>query len=44
MGWLAALVNMLSMSNLHNRYDKKLIFHFIYDSVAPLSDSVALLS
>ena len=43
MAWLAALVDMLSMTNLYNRYHKKLIFHFIYDSVDTLSDSVALL-
>ena len=43
MAWLATLVDMLSMTNLHNRYDKKLLFHFIYNSVHTLSDSVALL-
>lgn len=41
---LAALVDLLSMPYLHNRYDKKLIHHFIYDSVHTQPDSVALLS
>lgn len=40
MAWLAALVDMFSMTNLHRRYDKKLICHFIYDPVQARSDPV----
>jgi len=32
---------MVSVTNLHNRYDKSLICHFIDDSVYTLSDPVA---
>jgi len=32
-----------SVTNLHNRYDKKFICHFVYNSVHTLSDPVALL-
>ncbi len=39
-----ALVDVLSMANLHNRYDKKLIHHFIDNSVHTLPDSITLLS
>lgn len=41
--WLAVLVDMPSVTDLHKRYNKKLICHFIYDSVHTLSDPVALL-
>jgi len=44
MAWLAALVDMPSVTNLHNRYDKKLICHLIYDSVRTLPDPVSFLS
>ena len=43
MAWSAALVDMFSVTNLHNRHDKKLICHFINDSVYTLSDPVTLL-
>jgi len=33
---------MFSVTNLHNRHDKKLICHFINDSVDTLSDPVTL--
>jgi len=43
MAWLAALVDMFSVTNLHNRYDKKFTCHFINDSIYTLSDPITLL-
>ena len=40
---LVALVDMFTMTNLHNRNDKKIICHFIQDSVYTLSNTVAQL-
>ncbi len=43
MAWSAAFVDILSVTNLHDGYDKKFIYHFIYDSVHTVSDTVTLL-
>ena len=43
MAWLAALIDVLSVTNFHHRHDQKLICNFINDSVYTLSDPVALL-
>lgn len=43
MAWLAALIDVLSVTNVHHRHDQKLICNFINDSVYTLSDPVALL-
>ncbi len=34
---------MFAVARLHNRYDKKLIFHFIYNPVHTLANPVTLL-
>ena len=38
------LVNMLAMSNFHNRYKQTLIHHFIDNSIYTLADAVSFLS
>ena len=43
MARLAARVDMFSVTHLYNRYYKKLICHFIDDSVNTLSNPVTLL-
>jgi len=43
MASLALLIDMFSVSHLHNRDDKQFIYHFIYDAVCPLPNPVTFL-